>query len=107
MGEGLRVLQEIPLEELEADDADKVISVFHFSKELARTHGVPFRFVLKPVRTSIAFKSTCIDTFVRTGREVLRDEEAPAEADEHPGQGLRPVPRIAHTGRDVQAAIVY
>ena len=37
---------------MEADDADKVISVFHFSKELARTHGVPFRFVLKPVRSS-------------------------------------------------------
>jgi ubiquitin carboxyl-terminal hydrolase 7 len=41
--------QEIPREELEADDADKVISVFHFSKEVSRTHGVPFRFVVKPV----------------------------------------------------------
>ena len=34
---------------MEADDADKVISVFHFSKEVSRTHGVPFRFVIKPV----------------------------------------------------------
>ena len=42
--------QEIPRDELEADDADKVISVFHFSKEVSRTHGVPFRFVVKPVR---------------------------------------------------------
>jgi len=42
--------QEIPREELEADDADKVISVFHFSKELSRTHGVPFKFVVKRVR---------------------------------------------------------
>ena len=42
-------LQEVPREELEADDADKVISVFHFSKEVSRTHGVPFRFVVKPV----------------------------------------------------------
>ncbi|KAI0763671.1 cysteine proteinase [Irpex lacteus] len=40
--------EEIPREELEADDADKVISVFHFSKEVSRTHGVPFRFVVKP-----------------------------------------------------------
>ncbi|OBZ75098.1 Ubiquitin carboxyl-terminal hydrolase 21 [Grifola frondosa] len=40
--------EEIPQEELEADDADKVISVFHFSKEVSRTHGVPFRFVVKP-----------------------------------------------------------
>ncbi|KIP09627.1 hypothetical protein PHLGIDRAFT_86496 [Phlebiopsis gigantea 11061_1 CR5-6] len=40
--------EEVPREELEADDADKVISVFHFSKEVSRTHGVPFRFVVKP-----------------------------------------------------------
>ena len=43
-------LKEIPLEEHYADDADKVISVFHFSKEVQRTHGVPFKFVVKPVR---------------------------------------------------------
>ncbi|KAH7915018.1 hypothetical protein BJ138DRAFT_1170257 [Hygrophoropsis aurantiaca] len=40
--------EEIPREELEADDSDKIISVFHFSKEVSRTHGVPFRFVVKP-----------------------------------------------------------
>lgn len=39
--------EEIPREELEADDADKVIGVFHFSKEVSRTHGVPFKFVVK------------------------------------------------------------
>ncbi|RXW23380.1 hypothetical protein EST38_g2471 [Candolleomyces aberdarensis] len=39
--------EEIPREELEADDSDKVIGVFHFSKELTRTHGVPFKFVVK------------------------------------------------------------
>ncbi|KAJ8502185.1 hypothetical protein ONZ45_g11886 [Pleurotus djamor] len=39
--------EEIPREELEADDTDKVIGVFHFSKELTRTHGVPFKFVVK------------------------------------------------------------
>ncbi|KIY50921.1 ubiquitin carboxyl-terminal hydrolase 5 [Fistulina hepatica ATCC 64428] len=39
--------EEIPREELEADDADKVIGVFHFSRELTRTHGVPFKFVVK------------------------------------------------------------
>jgi len=43
------MLQEIPQEELEADDSDKVIGVFHFSKELQRTHGVPFKFVVKRV----------------------------------------------------------
>ena len=44
-----RRVQEIPREEAEADDAFKVISVFHFSKEVSRTHGVPFNFVVKPV----------------------------------------------------------
>lgn len=41
--------QEIPREEAEADENDKVISVFHFSKDVSRTHGVPFKFVVKPV----------------------------------------------------------
>ncbi|KIK98862.1 hypothetical protein PAXRUDRAFT_823415 [Paxillus rubicundulus Ve08.2h10] len=40
--------EEIPQEELEADEHDKTISVFHFHKEVSRTHGVPFRFVVKP-----------------------------------------------------------
>jgi len=40
--------EEVPIEELEASDVDKVISVFHFSKEVSRTHGVPFKFVVKP-----------------------------------------------------------
>ncbi|KAJ3528263.1 hypothetical protein NMY22_g9483 [Coprinellus aureogranulatus] len=31
----------------EADETDKVIGVFHFSKELTRTYGVPFLFVVK------------------------------------------------------------
>ncbi|KAM6500566.1 ICP0-binding domain of Ubiquitin-specific protease 7 domain containing protein [Amanita muscaria] len=39
--------EEISREEWEADDWDKVISVFHFSKDLSRTHGVPFKFVVK------------------------------------------------------------
>lgn len=40
--------EETPREELEASELDKVISVFHFHKEVSRTHGVPFRFVVKP-----------------------------------------------------------
>jgi len=40
--------EEIPLEELQADEADKVINVFHFYREVSRTHGVPFKFVVKP-----------------------------------------------------------
>jgi ubiquitin carboxyl-terminal hydrolase 7 len=40
--------EEMPREELEADEHEKIISVFHFQKEVSRTHGVPFRFVVKP-----------------------------------------------------------
>jgi len=40
--------EEITAEEVNAGDSDKVISAFHFTKEPTRTHGVPFRFVVKP-----------------------------------------------------------
>ncbi|KZS99041.1 cysteine proteinase [Sistotremastrum niveocremeum HHB9708] len=40
--------EEIPAEELNAGEGDKIINVFHFSREPARTHGVPFKFVVKP-----------------------------------------------------------
>ncbi|KAB5596509.1 Ubiquitin carboxyl-terminal hydrolase [Ceratobasidium theobromae] len=40
--------EEITTEELSAGENDKIISVFHFTKEPARTHGVPFKFVVKP-----------------------------------------------------------
>jgi ubiquitin carboxyl-terminal hydrolase 7 len=43
------IIQEVPLEELNARETDKIIDVFHFTKEPSRTHGVPFRFVLLPV----------------------------------------------------------
>jgi len=43
------MLQEVPREEVGAGGSDKVIGVFHFSKELQRTHGVPFKFVVKRV----------------------------------------------------------
>ena len=41
--------EEIPREELDAEDHDKIINVFHFTRDVARTHGVPFKFVVKPV----------------------------------------------------------
>jgi len=40
--------EEIPVEELDATEVDKIIDVFHFTKEPSRTHGVPFRFVVLP-----------------------------------------------------------
>jgi len=40
--------EEVPLDELHAGEEDKIINVFHFSKEAHRTHGVPFKFVVRP-----------------------------------------------------------
>ncbi|KAH0446021.1 hypothetical protein IEQ34_025144 [Dendrobium chrysotoxum] len=40
--------EEVPVEELQARDDDKIVNVFHFSKDANRTHGVPFKFVIKP-----------------------------------------------------------
>ena len=48
-----RTTQEIPMDELEARESDKIIDVFHFTKEPSRTHGVPFRFIVRPVRHTI------------------------------------------------------
>lgn len=47
--------EEIPLEEIQIQEDETLISVFHFSKEPSRWHGVPFRFVVKPVRITKAF----------------------------------------------------
>ncbi|KAK9449666.1 uncharacterized protein V1518DRAFT_414322 [Limtongia smithiae] len=40
--------EEIPEEELNLAEDERVIQVFHFQKEPNRTHGIPFWFVLKP-----------------------------------------------------------
>ncbi|CAI2180552.1 16272_t:CDS:10 [Funneliformis geosporum] len=39
--------EEIPQDELLADNNDRIIQVYHFTKEPLRTHGIPFRFVIK------------------------------------------------------------
>jgi len=39
----------IPREEEEAGELDRFIVVIHFAKELTRLHGVPIKFVVKPV----------------------------------------------------------
>lgn len=40
--------EKIPSEELNLDTEDRVISVFSFDREPNRTHGIPFKFVVKP-----------------------------------------------------------
>lgn len=40
--------EKIPSEELKLDAEDRIISVFSFDREPSRTHGIPFKFVVKP-----------------------------------------------------------
>lgn len=41
--------EKIPTEELHMDSDDRVINAFNFNGEPSRTHGIPFKFVVKPV----------------------------------------------------------
>ncbi|KAL8923049.1 MAG: hypothetical protein Q9172_003295 [Xanthocarpia lactea] len=53
-----------PEEEDHPDDGDQLIDAFHFDKETSKTHGVPFRFVMKPGEL---FKDTKERLSKRTG----------------------------------------
>lgn len=53
--------EQTPQEELDADEnVDRAVFVFHFDKEPSKSHGVPFKFVVKPVSltTMFAFKTS-------------------------------------------------
>ncbi|CAG8546805.1 5450_t:CDS:2 [Dentiscutata erythropus] len=39
--------EEIPKEEIELGANDRIVQVHHFTKELLRLHGIPFKFVIK------------------------------------------------------------
>ena len=47
--------EEIPREELEFGAHDKIVNVFHFDGDVTRAHGVPFKFVVKPVSLRDSF----------------------------------------------------
>lgn len=42
--------ERIPAEELNMDVNERVVNAFNFDREPNRTHGVPFKFLVKPVR---------------------------------------------------------
>lgn len=44
--------ERIPEEEQQAEPADRAIYAFHFDREPNKPHGVPFKFVVKPVGTA-------------------------------------------------------
>lgn len=43
------VAERIPQEELDVEDPNAFINVFHFQGEPSRAHGMPFRFLVKEV----------------------------------------------------------
>jgi ubiquitin carboxyl-terminal hydrolase 7 len=54
--------ERIPEEELQMQDGERTVNAFSFDREPSRPHGVPFKFVMKPVSIShflhLAFTST-------------------------------------------------
>lgn len=46
--------EKIPAEELNMEYEDRVINAFNFDKEPTRTHGIPFKFIVKPVSVARA-----------------------------------------------------
>lgn len=41
--------EEIPVDEAKATEADRIVNCYHFFKDAGRAHGIPFKFVIKPV----------------------------------------------------------
>ena len=71
------VAERIPEEELEVKDSTHFISVFHFHSEPSRSHGMPFRFLLKEVSAPICGWHRSGRTLILgIGREVRGYEEA-------------------------------
>ena len=51
------VAERLPKEDLEITEGDRTVYAFHFDKEPAKTHGIPFKFQLKPVSGSCSVRS--------------------------------------------------
>lgn len=93
--------QEIPLEELNADDNAKIVNLFHYAKDPSRPHGVPCKFVLREVSHLLAGSCPFADT---SGRAFLRDEKEVTGSTRRPGQGVLPIQVYAGHGTHFQAA---
>lgn len=46
--------ERVPEEEANMQDGERTINAFNFDREVNRPHGVPFKFVMKPVRRLLA-----------------------------------------------------
>lgn len=63
----------IPKEEREAGDTDMAIYAFHFDKEPSKTHGVPFKFVVKAVSISRGIEWSAMHWLTYQQGELFKD----------------------------------
>lgn len=77
----------IPEEELNLQPGERVINVYSFDKEPSRSHGIPFKFVVKPVSFSCWILERD-DADSDTGRGVQRDQGAALQANRDQGQDV-------------------
>lgn len=57
--------ESIPEDERNAAEEDRLIYAFHFDKEPNKPHGVPFKFVIKPVRKNVWISRVTTDALIR------------------------------------------
>lgn len=64
--------ESIPEEERNADQGYQIIYGFHFDKEPSKPHGVPFKFIIKPVSSSEGFLAIAKPIFRGNLSRILR-----------------------------------
>lgn len=81
--------EKIPAEELSMEGDERLISAFNFDREPSRSHGVPFKFVVKPVCYCFQHVLLWYCTHNKTGRNLQADQGAPCKAHRLQGQDFR------------------
>jgi len=64
--------EEIPREELEPASEDKIVNCFHYTREPARAHGVPFRFVARPGEKFVDMKKRIQERIGVSDKEIAK-----------------------------------
>lgn len=77
--------ERIPEEEVNMQEGDRMINAFNFDREPSKPHGVPFKFVVKPVSPRAAVD--CIRLHV-AGRNLQGDEGTVIPADRDQGEAI-------------------
>lgn len=79
----------IPEEELDMKDGDWVINAFNFDRDPGRPHGVPFKFVVKPVSRFWRGELYCKHhTNEKAGGNLQRNEATAVQTNWNQGQAV-------------------